>query len=129
MDTGQERKRKGAILRRARERMRPRVTQQQLADKVGVHVKTIQNHEAGESWTEGTVDRIMDELGLGPEDLESEPTQLANEAADALVWRRFADDTQVMLLVLGAWLSKFPAERRRDEIARLTDYMWQRDAE
>lgn len=123
----EEQERKGKLIQRRRERMG--ISQEQLATRIGVAPRTVQNVEAGDTWRQGTVDRIMDELGLSDDDLNpTGATTFSADAVDAEIWARFPDDVQVALLGVGAWLTKHHAfaERRR-LAADLNEWMQERD--
>lgn len=133
MPRTEEQERRGQII--ARRRMRLGLTQIQLAAETGVKLRTIQNVEAGDTWRQGTVDKIMERLGMSDDDFDGgshpepddESRRLGRELADSRVWSVFPDDVQVTLLVVGKWLEHYPPSRRFDEIGRLTDYMRARE--
>lgn len=123
------RKEKGERLQRAREAARPKISQREMAERVGVSESSIQKYEAGAAWNQGTVDLILDVLGLPHDYLDGDRESLAvsQESADTYWWRQLDEDVQGAVLLVSVWLSRYRGELRRQEFARLSAYMIDRD--
>jgi len=66
----------GERIKELRERLRPHVSQEELADKIGVRSETISRWERGTSagyYDEEVLERLADALGVQPEDIVGPP--------------------------------------------------------
>ena len=123
----------GTMIKRARERKR--WTQRQLADAVGVNVKTVDNWEAGRTSPRNRLGALEEVLGValyaeqpGPDELADllpptddwEADVLAADLPDSIK-RRFITDSRRARSAYAARRSERRAEAQREVTRRATD--------
>lgn len=97
------------LARRIRdERGARKMTQQELADAIGVSLGTVANAELGKSIPQrSNRDAILSELGI-------------DEDGEATVPRAgWSDDVRVVLNVVGLWLEQVEGDERAERIRRI----------
>lgn len=119
----EERQRRGAAIQMWRELIGR--TQEDVAAKLGIDVRTIQNVEAGRTWRAGTVAAIMRELGMTDADFGPEASPEAKAVIDGNWWAALPEDVQIQLLLVGHFLSNpaWDQARRQAEGDLLNEHM------